>query len=85
MIKPIRLSSHAQEQISYRGASKEEIYDVIRTSVWEEAEMGRKECHKDFEFNKIWNNKAYKTKQVRPIFVETEKEIIVVTVYVYYR
>jgi hypothetical protein len=28
--------------------------------------------------------KYYETKQVRPVFVETTEEIIVVTVYVYY-
>jgi hypothetical protein len=38
----------------------------------------------DFEFNNIWNKKYYKTKQVRPIFVEEKDRITVVTVYVYY-
>lgn len=35
-------------------------------------------------FNAEWNDTFYEIKQVRPIFVEEEVEIVVVTVYVYY-
>ena len=42
------------------------------------------QCRKDFVFGKDWNGKTYRTKQVRPIFVEEADEIVVVTVYVYY-
>jgi len=31
-----------------------------------------------------WNGKLYATKQVRPIFVAEETEIVVITVYAYY-
>jgi hypothetical protein len=83
-IKPIRLTQHAKIQILYRGASEEEIINTIRTSKWSPSELGRLECRKNFEFNNTWNDKLYKTKQIRPIFAEEVKEIIVVTVYVYY-
>ena len=46
--------------------------------------MGRLECRKDLPFGREWNGRLYSTKQVRPIFVEEEREIVVVTVYVYY-
>lgn len=82
--KPIRLSPHAKEQTKYRGCSEEEVRQTIRTSQWEEAELGRLQCRKDFAFNNIWNDKEYKTKQIRPIFSEEKDEIVVVTVYVYY-
>ncbi|MBF0520807.1 MAG: hypothetical protein HQK92_13935 [Nitrospirae bacterium] len=39
---------------------------------------------KDFLFENEWNKKYYSYKQVRPIFIEEETEIIVVTVYAYY-
>jgi hypothetical protein len=39
---------------------------------------------KDFTYGQEWNGKFYTTKQVRPIFVEEDDEIVVVTVYVYY-
>jgi hypothetical protein len=82
--KPIRLSGHAREQPVYRGVTEEEIIEAIRTSPWQPAELGRLECHKDFPFEREWNRKFYATKRVRPIFVEEEDEIIVVTVYSYY-
>lgn len=82
--KAIRLSEHAKEQITYRGTNEAEIIETIRTSKWGAAELGRLECRKDFIYNQAWNNTQYKTKQVKPIFVEEEKEIVVVTVYVYY-
>jgi hypothetical protein len=39
---------------------------------------------KDFIFENEWNKKYYKIKQVRPIFVEEETEIVVVTIYTYF-
>jgi hypothetical protein len=83
-MKPIRLSGHAREQLSYRGATEEDVEEAIRTAEWAPAELGRSECRKDFPFNREWNGKMYTMKQVRPIFVEEEHEIVVVTVYVYY-
>lgn len=82
--KPIRLSEHAKEQAHYRGCDEKEILETIQTTSWKRAELGRLQCKKDFSFNKIWNDKEYKTKQIKPIFVEEKNEIIVVTVYVYY-
>lgn len=83
-MKPIKLSQHAKEQLNYRGATEKEVIETIKTSTWEPAELGRLGCRKDFAFKKKWNKKYYKTKQVRPIFVEEENEIVVVTVYTYY-
>lgn len=82
--KTIRLSQHAKEQCRYRGTNEEEISLAIRSSTWGKAELNRLECRKDFVFGKEWNGKYFKTKQVRPIFIEEENEIFVVTVYVYY-
>lgn len=38
----------------------------------------------DFEFDAEWNGVRYRTRRVRPVFVEEEHAIIVVTVYTYY-
>ena len=84
MMKMIRLSAHAYENIGRRGASGQEVIDSIRTATWEPARQGRQECRKDFAYGQEWNGKFYATKQVRPIFVEEADEIVVVTVYVYY-
>jgi hypothetical protein len=83
-MKPIRLSGHALQQLQFRGTSEQEITEAIEIAPWCEAENGRWECRKDFVFNSIWNGTRYATKQVRPIFVQEEHEIVVVTVYVYY-
>ena len=83
-MKPIRLSAHAKEQLQFRGATEDEVVETIKTAKWQSAESGRRECKKDFAFETKWNNTYYKTKQVRPIFVEEDKEIIVITVYTYF-
>lgn len=83
-MKPVRLSGHAKEQIYFRGVSEGEVHEAIRTSPWGPAELGRLQAIKDFVFEKEWNKRYYKTKRVRPIFVEEEAEITVITVYAYY-
>lgn len=83
-MKPIRLSGHARENMKYRGATEQEVTEVIRTAPWEPAELGRTECRKNFAYGHDWNGRFYATKQVRPIFVEEADEMVVVTVYVYY-
>ena len=83
-MKPIRLSGHAKEQLAYRGATEEEVIETIMTSPWQTAELGRSECKRDIVFEKEWNKRYYKIKQVRPIFTEKENEIIVITVYTYF-
>jgi len=83
-MKPIRLSGHARSQLPFRGVVEEEIIETINSEAWSPAELGRLECRKNFSFGKEWNKKLYATKQVKPIFVEEETEIVVVTVYAYY-
>lgn len=83
-MKPIRLSVHAMGYIIRRGFTAVEVEEAIRTCPWQPAEMGRMECRKDFQFDKIWNGKWFATKQVRPVFMEEAAEIIVVTVYTYF-
>lgn len=84
-MKNIKLSRHAKEQLAFRGTSEEEVFETIKTAPsWELAQSGRLECKKDFVYEKEWNKKYYRTKQVRPIFVEEENEIVVITVYTYF-
>jgi hypothetical protein len=83
-MKPIRFSGHARDQLRYRGVSEQEVIEAIRTAPWQPAELGRLECRKDFPFGREWNGRSYTTKQVRPIFADESREIVVVTVYSYY-
>jgi Domain of unknown function (DUF4258) len=84
VVKSIRLSDHASRYLSKRGFTAAEVKETIRTAAWEPAELGRRECRRDFAYGKEWNGKVYATKQVRPVFVEEAAEIVVVTVYTYY-
>jgi hypothetical protein len=82
--KPVRLSGHARQQLEFRGGIEEDVVEAIRTVPWQQAELERLECRKSYPFKAEWNGSWYATKQVRPIFVEEDDKIVVVTVYVYY-
>ena len=84
LTKPVRLSGHARSQLVRRGVTADEVIEAIHTSSWQPVELGRLECRKDFSYGREWNGKFYKTKRVRPVFVEEAEEIVVVTVYSYY-
>ena len=83
-MKPIRLSKHALGYAAKRGFAVAEVEAAIRTCAWGAAELGRLTCRKDFPYGQAWNGRVYPTKQVRPVFVDEAKEIVVITVYTYY-
>ena len=82
--KQVRLTRHAKEQLLRRGTTEEEVVETIWHNPWKLVRNGRIECRKDFHYGKEWNGRHYKTKQVRPIFIEEKNEVVVITVYVYY-
>ena len=83
-MKPIHLSKHALGYTSIRGFTPEEIENAIRTCPWGAAELGRLDCRKNLSYDQDWNGKRYAIPQIRPVFVEEDAEIVVVTVYTYY-
>ena len=83
-LKPVRLSQHAHQRLGSRGAKESEVVEAIRTVPWQPAELGRLECRKVFRYERVWHGRRYRTKEVRPVFVDESSEIVVVTVYVYY-
>jgi len=83
-MKPIIFSQHALAQLKDRGASKEEVKKAICEGEEVPAKKGRKAFRKNFSFNSNWKSKHYEIKQVLPIVVQENKELIVVTVYVFY-
>ena len=82
--KPIRFSQHARGYLTRRGFTEAEAEETIRTSPWQPARGGRMEASKDFLYNHLWNGTFYATKRVRPVFVEEQTEIVVVTVCTYF-
>lgn len=83
-MKAVRLTAHALGYVQSRGFTIPEVKDAILSTPWEPAERGKLECHKEYPFDAVWNGEHYATKQVRPVFVEEELEIVVITVYTYY-
>ena len=83
-VKAIRLSQHARDRLVPRGATEQEVIEAIRTAAWQRAELGRWECRKVFRANRQWHGRRYASKVVRPVFVEELREVVVVTVYVYF-
>jgi len=85
-MKPIHFSQHALTQIRLRGATQEEVTDTVQTSSWELAKHGKYQARKTFAFGypSPINQKVYPFKTVHVIFADEPKEIVIVTVMVYY-
>lgn len=83
-MKPIRFSQHVRGQLRKRGATEDEIVRAIRYASWRKVKGDRQECEMVIEFNGMWRGKFYQKKKIRPVFVEKNTEIVVVTVYCYY-
>ncbi|MEK7729514.1 MAG: hypothetical protein AAB354_13955 [candidate division KSB1 bacterium] len=80
-MKPMRLSAHALGYVHKRGFTAAEVETALLNSAWQTAPSARLECRYNFSFGQVWNGRFYTTKQVRPVFVEKEEELVVVTVY----
>ncbi len=83
-MKPIRLSKHAKEQCLERGTNEQEVIQAIRTGTCQKAKAGRLRYQATFQYNATWQGKFYVLKKVAPIVVESELELIVITVYTFY-
>ncbi len=84
MGKTVEISQHAWEQMTERGASEQEVFTAIEQGGKESALLGRTMYRKNFQFDRMWRGRHYKVKQVAPIVVEHEDELVVVTVYTFY-
>ena len=84
MAKQIRLSKHATEQCELRGTNEEEVKQAIRVGSRESAKHNRILCRLNFEFESVWEGRIFPVKQIAPVIVEEENEIVVITVYTFY-
>lgn len=82
--KPIRISNHAQIQCNERGVSIDEVEESILNGSIEPAKKNRFQSKLNFQYNDYWFDTFYHIKQVSPVFVEEENEIVVITVYSFY-
>lgn len=81
-MKQVRLSAHAAGQCLERGATEEEVRYAIAQGVREPAKHGRWVFRHNFQYNSHWQGRVYAIKQA--VVVETDAEIVVVTVYTFY-
>ncbi len=80
----IRIEPHTLERAEERGTNEVEIIDVIKTGFPVEAKNNRKGKAKVFNFKKERLGKYYEQKRVEVFYLVKNKEIITVTVYVFY-
>ena len=80
----IRINPHTLERAAERGATKDEIEDVIRTGTPIPAKGYRQAKEKVFEFRRQRQNVYYDQKKVQVIYVLQEDVAMTVTVYVFY-
>ena len=83
-VKRIIFSLHALQQMSERGASREQVAQAIREGTGQPAKQGRLMYRLNIEYNSTWSGKLYKVKQVVPVVAEEPDRIVVVTVYTFF-
>ena len=80
----IQINSHTSDRADERGATTDEIEDVIRTGIPVPAKGDRRAKEKVYDFHRQWRNTYYEQKKVQVIYVLREGIATTVTVYVFY-
>jgi len=80
----IKIEAHTLKRAIERGATKEEIIEVLKNGESIPAKSNRFAKHKVFTFNKERNGKYYKQKRIEVYYIIENVFLITVTVYVYY-
>lgn len=80
----IQIDLHTLERAEERGATEEEIKDVILTGLSIPAKYGKIGRAKVYEFKQNRLNKYYEQKRVEVFYTIEGDKIITVTVYVFY-
>ena len=80
----IRIDPHTLERLEERGATEEEIQDVIETGLVIPGKHGRIGKAKIYGFNEERHGIYYEQKRVEVFYIIEENVIVTVTVYVFY-
>ena len=76
----VRFHSHATERIAQRGATEREGAVVVETGEQFKAKFGRTGFRRNFAFEKQWQGKYYKTKQIEAYAVREDDDWLVISV-----
>ena len=80
----IKFTEHAVERAKQRGASIDEVEEVILRGRSVEAKKGRKAKEMVFDYGKEWLGRDYPQKKIQVIYIEEGDWIIIITVKVFY-
>ncbi len=80
----IQIDPHTLERAEERGATEQEIKEVIETGVAIPAKQERIGKAKVYDFKSTRENAYYEQKRVEVFYLIEEGKIITVTVYVFY-
>ena len=80
----IQIDQHTLARAEERGASEEEVRDVIETGLAIPAKHGRMGKAKVYEFKKERHGSHYDQKRVEVFYVMEGDLVVTVTVYVFY-
>jgi len=80
----IQIDPHTLERAQERGASEEEIKDVIRTGFDIAAKYGRTGKAKVYQFKQERHGKYYEQKRIEVFYIVEEDLVVTVTAYVFY-
>jgi hypothetical protein len=83
-LKPIRFSTHSRQQMTERGAERDEVIDAIRNGESVPAKRDRLGFRKNFQYDRLWGGRTFAVKQVLAIVVDETDALTVVTVYTFY-
>ena len=80
----VRIDPHTLARAEERGTNAEEIEDVMRTGFIIPAKYGRAGKAKVYEFRQVRLGKHYEQKKVEVFYALEGKQVVTVTVYVFY-
>ncbi|MBM2814946.1 MAG: hypothetical protein HW421_1708 [Ignavibacteria bacterium] len=80
----IIIEPHTLKRALERGASKEEIINVLDEGFVIPAKSNRFAKAKILDYNNYWNSKYYEQKRIEVIYTIEDVQIVTVTVYVFY-
>lgn len=80
----IIIDPHTLDRAEERGATEDEISDVIQTGLPITAKYGRQGRSKVYPYGKKRQNKYYAEKKVEVYYTVEEDTVVTVTVYVFY-
>ncbi|MGA8170886.1 MAG: DUF4258 domain-containing protein [Methylocystis sp.] len=81
-IRKVLIEAHARERMSERGATEEEVAATVAQGEMFQAKFGRVGFRRNFNYDGLWRERLYATKQVEVLAVEENDQWVAITVIV---